>query len=66
MYGCDLFNLLQIIIIISMKANDHEESIVDKQAIKLKMMEEAKKLRVRQVEGPYNFDNPHLEHKTKR
>ena len=49
-----------------MKANDHEESIVDKQAIKLKMMEEAKKLRVRQVEGPYNFDNPHLEHKTKR
>jgi hypothetical protein len=30
------------------------------------MLEEAKKIKVRQVEGPYNFDNPHLEHKTKR
>lgn len=50
-----------------MKANDHEEiSAVDKQAIKLKMMEEAKKLRVRQSDGAYNFDNPDLEHKTKR
>jgi hypothetical protein len=30
------------------------------------MLEEAKKIKVRQVEGPYTFDNPHLEHKTKR
>jgi len=30
------------------------------------MHEEAKRLRVRNVEGPYNFDNPDLEHKTKR
>lgn len=30
------------------------------------MLEEAKHLKVRQIEGPYNFDNPHLEHKTKR
>ena len=30
------------------------------------MLEEAKKLKVRQIEGPYAFDNPHLEHKTKR
>ena len=41
-------------------------SQVDKEAIKAKMLEEAKKLKVRHVEGPYNFDNPHLEHKTKR
>lgn len=38
----------------------------EKEAIKARIMEEAKKLRVRQEEGPYNFDNPHLEHKTKR
>jgi hypothetical protein len=30
------------------------------------MLEEAKKLKVRHVEGPYTFDNPDLEHKTKR
>lgn len=30
------------------------------------MLEEAKKIKVRHVEGPYTFDNPHLEHKTKR
>jgi hypothetical protein len=30
------------------------------------MLEEAKNIRVRQVEVPYTFDNPHLEHKTKR
>ena len=30
------------------------------------MLEEAKNIRVRQVEGPYTFDNPHLEHKTKK
>jgi hypothetical protein len=42
------------------------EAPVDKEAIKAKMLEEAKKLKVRHVEGPYNFDNPHLEHKTKR
>ena len=39
---------------------------VDKELIKQKMLEEAKKIKVRNVEGPYNFDNPHLEHKTKR
>jgi hypothetical protein len=30
------------------------------------MHEEAKKIKVRNTEGPYAFDNPHLEHKTKR
>jgi len=30
------------------------------------MREEAQKIKIRQAEGPYNFDNPHLEHKTKR
>lgn len=30
------------------------------------MLEEAKKIKVRHVEGPYTFDNPHLEHQTKR
>jgi hypothetical protein len=30
------------------------------------MIEEAKKIKVREVAGPYTFDNPHLEHKTKR
>ena len=30
------------------------------------MLDEAKKIKVRQAEGPYTFDNPHLEHKTKR
>lgn len=30
------------------------------------MLEEAKKIKIRQIEGPYAFDNPHLEHKTKR
>jgi len=45
---------------------EEEEQKVDKDAIKQRMLEEAKKLKVRQAEGPYNFDNPHLEHKTKR
>jgi hypothetical protein len=39
---------------------------VDKEAIKQKMLEEAKKIKVRHEKGPYTFDNPHLEHKTKR
>jgi hypothetical protein len=30
------------------------------------MIEEAKKIKIRQAEGPYTYDNPHLEHKTKR
>ena len=30
------------------------------------MREEAARIRVRHAEGPYTFDNPHLEHKTKR
>ena len=34
--------------------------------MKQKLREEAQKIKIRQVEGPYNFDNPHLEHKTKR
>jgi hypothetical protein len=45
---------------------EEEEQKVDKDAIKQRMLEEAKRLKVRQVEGPYTFDNPHLEHKTKR
>lgn len=50
----------------SMILKNTEHAPVDKEAIKAKMLEEAKKLRVRHIEGPYNFDNPHLEHKTKR
>ncbi len=30
------------------------------------MMEEAKNIKIRKADGPYSFDNPHLEHKTKR
>jgi hypothetical protein len=45
---------------------EEEEQKVDKDAIKQRMLEEAKRLKVRQVEGPDTFDNPHLEHKTKR
>lgn len=29
-----------------------------------RMLEEAKKIRIRKSEGPYAFDNPHLEHKS--
>jgi len=39
---------------------------MDLDARRLKLKEEASKIKVRQSEGPYNFDNPHLEHKTKR
>ena len=34
----------------------------DKEALLTKLKEEATKIKVRQSEGPYNFDNPHLEH----
>ena len=53
-----------------MKEGSSEEgqqiSAAEKDAIKQKLLEEAKKIKVRHVEGPYTFDNPHLEHKTKR
>ena len=42
------------------------QAAIDKEALKQKMREEAQKIKIRQIEGPYNFDNPHLEHKTKR
>ncbi|CDW85469.1 UNKNOWN [Stylonychia lemnae] len=45
--------------------NSTQEQL-DKEILKQKLREEAQKIKIRQVEGPYNFDNPHLEHKTKR
>jgi hypothetical protein len=30
------------------------------------MLEEAQKIKIREATGPYQYDNPHLEHKTKR
>jgi len=29
-----------------------------------RMLEEAKKIRIRKSEAPYAYDNPHLEHKS--
>jgi hypothetical protein len=43
-----------------------DQEPVDREALLSKMREEALKIKVRQAEGPYTFDNPHLEHKTKR
>ena len=37
---------------------------VDKEAIRKRMLEEAKNIRVRRSEGKYEYDNPHLENKT--
>lgn len=44
--------------------DDHE--VVDKEALLARLRDEAQNIKVRQSEGPYSFDNPHLEHKTKR
>lgn len=49
----------------SASASDAQDKI-DKEALLRKIREEAAKIKVHQTEGPYTFDNPHLEHKTKR
>ena len=43
-----------------------EKDHIDKEALLARLREEATKIKVKQAEGPYNFDNPHLEHKSKR
>ena len=37
---------------------------VDKDEVKKKILEEAKNIRIRKSEGKYNYDNPHIEHKS--
>lgn len=43
-----------------------QKAEIDKDLLRLRLKEEAQKIKIRQIEGPYTFDNPHLEHKTKR
>ena len=38
-----------------------DENKVDKEAVRRRMLEEAKNIRVRRSEGKYEFDNPDLE-----
>ena len=45
---------------------EEAQAQIDKELIKQKMLEEAQKIKIRQSAGPYHYDNPHLEHKTKR
>ena len=40
---------------------NHEDA---KRLARERMLEEAKKIRIRKNEGQYQFDNPHLEHKS--
>lgn len=49
-----------------MSDSDKEKRDFDREAIKNRIREEAKKIRVREASGEYEFDNPDLEHKTKR
>jgi len=42
------------------------ESLIDKESLQKKLIEEAQRIRVRDIEGEYKFDNPDLEHKSKR
>ena len=42
----------------------NKDDQVDKEAVRKRMLEEAKKIRVRRSEGKYEYDNPHLEHKS--
>ena len=42
-----------------------ENGKVDKELIRLRMLEEAKKIKIRKAEGKYEYDNPDLEHKSK-
>lgn len=47
---------------------DHESPSLDsenKELARQRILEEAKRIRVRRSEGSYNFDNPDLEHKNK-
>ena len=39
---------------------------LDKDKIRQRLREEAKLLKIREATGEYQFDNPDLEHKTKR
>ena len=45
---------------------DENKGTSQKELVKQRIREEQQKLRVRQAEGEYMFDNPDLEHKTKR
>lgn len=41
-----------------------DENAEAKRLARERMLEEAKKIRIRKSEGPYAYDNPHLEHKS--
>ena len=38
---------------------------VDKELVRLRVLEEAKMIKIRRAEGQYEYDNPNLEHKSK-
>ena len=42
------------------------ERISAKEAVKQKILEEQSRMKIHKAEGEYQFDNPQLEHKTKR
>lgn len=43
---------------------DQNTEKVDREAMRKRMLEEAKNIRVRRSEGKYEYDNPHLEHQS--
>jgi hypothetical protein len=45
------------------KDNQDEETTIAREEVRKRMLEEAKRIRVRKPEGKYQFDNPHLEYK---
>ena len=42
--------------------SDHDNNKIDKEQVRRRMLEEAKKIRVRKAEGTYDIKNPDLEH----
>ena len=43
-----------------------DNELSPKEQVKRRILEEQARMKIRQAEGEYKFDNPDLEHKTKR